>query len=93
MLVRLISIDTMLKIFEDGWLLNKHLCMSRTEYFREYGYGDDFGGYSFPLPETIGNAGRLMKVTHSQDIRIRNEIALQFSDAQFCKLLSIRDKH
>lgn len=62
--------------------------MTRLEYFQEYGYGDDRGGYCFPLAETIGNAGELMKITDGSDLRIRDGIALQFTDDEFLNLLT-----
>ena len=92
MIVRLLTVEDMRDIFEEGWQFNCHLNMTRAEYFQEYGYGDDFGGYCFPLPETVGGAGELMKITDSSDLRIRDGIALQFSDADFLKLITAMDR-
>ncbi|CAO94949.1 hypothetical protein [Erwinia tasmaniensis] len=83
MIVRLLTLEDMRGIFEEGWLFNCHLNMTRAEYFKKYGYGDDLGGYGFPLAETVGSAGELIKITDSSDLRIREGIALQFSDADF----------
>ena len=89
--MKIITVDDMKKVFDDGWKRNSHLKMSRVEYFREYGYGDDFGGYCFPIPEMVENVGEVVNVTHSDSLRIRDDIALAFTDDEFIAALAASD--
>ncbi|MCH9408627.1 hypothetical protein MNC86_21885 [Pantoea agglomerans] len=91
MIVQVLTVEDMAALFEENWQFDCHLKMSRVEYFQEYGYGDDHGGYGFPLPETVGSAGELMKIPDDSDLRIRDGIALAFTDEDFLTLLTERD--
>lgn len=91
MIVRVLTLMDMAALFEESWQFNCHLKMTRVEYFQEYGYGDDHGGYCFPLPEVVGNAGELMKISDDSGLRIRDGIALQFTDDEFLKLITEKD--
>lgn len=91
MIVRLLNLDEMLAVFEEGRNFNAHLNMTRIEYFEEFGYGDDFGGFSFPLPETVKDAGELIKIEDSENLRIRDGVALSFTDDEFTEKLRQRD--
>lgn len=90
-IARVIEIDEMAKAINDTVEVNKNHDTTRLEWFAEFGYGDDFEGFSHPTEEQVSDIGTVRPVSDSEQSRVVNGVLLNFTTEDLMQKLATDD--
>ncbi|WP_336654352.1 hypothetical protein [Leclercia adecarboxylata] len=90
-IARVIEIDEMAKAINETVEVNKNHDTTRLEWFAEFGYGDDFEGYSHPTEQQVSDIGTVRPVSDSEQSRVVDGVLLNFTTVELMQKLAIDD--
>lgn len=88
---KVIEIDEMAKAITDTVEANKNLDITRIEWFAEFGYGDDFEGYSHPTQQQVSDIGTVRPVSDSELSNVVDGVLLNFTKEELMQKLATDD--
>lgn len=90
-IAKVISLDEMAKVIDDTVAVNKKHNLTRIEWIGEFGYGDDFEGFTHPTPHQVSDIGIMRPVSDSELSRTVDGVLLDFTTEQLMQKLAIDD--
>lgn len=90
-MARVIEIDEMAKAITDTVEANKNHDTTRIEWFAEFGYGDDFEGYSHPTQQQVSDIGTVRPVSDSEQSKVVDGVLLNFTTEELMQRLATDD--
>lgn len=90
-IIRSISLEEMAKVIDETVQANKSLNTTRLEWFGEFGYGDDFEGFTHPRAHQVSDVGTLRPVKDSELSKVVDGVLLDFTTEELMQKLAMDD--